>query len=236
MYRPLAWLLALVATLVLAPAGLLVARPLAISAQEVQGETVAGEGISFDILPGATEGRDPQAQDAERLQPYLFTFQRGAYIPEEAYPEAIIAQVIEGNFAFRVGPEDLVIVDPNDEETITIVEPTGPPDPDPANAPSYNDIGVVIGDDNRPCTTICAIRAGDTVQLDPGDTIYLPDNTTCFWCNVSGFAAQLRVFARLPAQTDATGFSWTQLQGIGTLQAEATPTARRWAGIATHCR
>jgi hypothetical protein len=124
----------------------------------------------------------------------------GAYIPERFNSQAMFVNVVAGSFAFRTqGPG--VIVTPQDNAlekytaTVSIKLGTDPNFRDPATPEDsvkpreFNDGGSFPCNLNPPGHALClldpdAFDDGVTfARLDAGDTVYLPDNSTCFLCN-----------------------------------------------------
>ena len=240
--RPLALVVALTAVLSMAPwliaaegkslqlanAGHATPSPASEEGANQAHQSLPGEGLGYQHDEGAgTDGSGRQ-----RLEVYDFVFDETAYIPERRYPEAMVVQVVSGSFSICVGDEDLVIVDPgfqddNDDKPkreIPIVREgsIGEPSCDlfSPQDPSGDFVRRLDGD---PCTELCALPPGTTVLIEEGATVYLPRATTCFWCNVTKGQASLRVFPVLP-QVNEVPFSWTELVGISTLEAEALAT------------
>jgi hypothetical protein len=125
----------------------------------------------------------------------------GAYIPERFNPDAMVVKVLAGVFAFRVqGPG--VVVDPQGQNTALekfIADPLiGPGENPNAQAAdqgkqrSYTVEGTFTCDVTLPDgRTVCLLQKVDFEQgntfarLEPGDTVYLPANSTCFLCNTN---------------------------------------------------
>ena len=123
----------------------------------------------------------------------------GAYIPERFNPQAMVVKVLDGQFAFRTqGPG--VIVDPQGQplESVRAVTPDEDSKPNPIGLGENPNAGrprTYVDDDPFPCYpprhghTLCELdpayfESGERfVRLDPGDTVFLPDNSTCFLCN-----------------------------------------------------
>lgn len=180
-----------------------------IGAQYDSGELsqLDGEGLSYEFI----ERGSSQGGGNKDLEQYIFTFEPEAAIPEHQYPEAMVVKVLAGQFGFRVGDEDLVIVEPRNNE-IQILEDTG----DPVKT---SDQIVAI----RPCTPLCALPPGETILIEEGSTVYLPGSVTCFWCNMMDSKAQLFVLPVIdPVIEQRVGpFSWTQMRGISGPAADA---------------
>jgi hypothetical protein len=146
----------------------------------------------------------------------------------------MIVSVRAGSFAFSAGDENLVVIDAAGAPipVLTTID-------DPPYFQESRRIQLVLVDDTgQPCTSLCAIPAGRTVLVQPGNTVYLPGGTTCFWCSIDTMGAELEVYAVLPSGAGPKQFSWTQLEGIGT--AWARPGAVRASillpGLAYGCR
>jgi hypothetical protein len=160
------------------------------------------EGLAITAL-----GALPEEESAYRAYVVEFT-EAGAYIPERFSSQAMVVTVLEGGFAFRPqGPG--VIVDTHGQplEKYTATAPIGfGDDPETAGGTrSYNVTG------EFPCTlnpagqVLCQLNpadfaAGDVfVRLEPNDTVYLPDDSTCFVCNtetiVPGAPVELLIWA-----------------------------------------
>jgi hypothetical protein len=184
-----------------------------------------GSGIRYEILPGTTQGGGGQ-----QLQPYLFTFDLYASIPGYPYSEPMIVSVRTGSFAFSAGNENLVVIDAAGAPIPMLATIDDPPH-------FLERRSVLVDDTGQPCISLCAIPAGQTVLVQPGNTVYLPGGTTCFWCSIDTMGAELEVYAVLPSGAGPKQFSWTQLKGIGT--AWAKPGAVRASmlpGLAYGCR
>jgi hypothetical protein len=140
-------------------------------------------GVRFDGDPADTS----VPVEADRLV--------GAYIPERFNSQAIVVKVITGDFAFRTqGPG--IIVDAQDEtlRTYTIDPPielgANPNDGGPRTFTDGADLTCALELHGK---KLCELEptlfrtedaATDTlVHLEPGDTVFLPDNSTCFLCN-----------------------------------------------------
>lgn len=175
------------------------------------------------------EGAGTDGSGRQRLEVYSFVFDDTAYIPERRYPEAMVVQVESGRFSICVGDEDLVIVDPgfqddNARRQIPILRESSIDEPSCDLFSRPDPSGDVVRTLNGyPCTQLCALPPGKTVRVEEGATVYLPKATTCFWCNVTGGEASLRVFPVLPQVNDVP-FSWTTLEGINPAEAEAFAT------------
>jgi hypothetical protein len=164
-----------------------------------------GEGIYFTPLERApTEGGGKKA-----LQGYSFTFQPEAYLPEYPYPEVMVVKVASGHFAFRVGEEDLVIVDPQGSK-ISILETID-------EITFGGEQGTVQTTGGSDCTTLCAIPPNVTVLIERDMTVYLPGETTCFFCNLTAGDAELIVY---PAVRQGDAFSWTLLNKVNAQQGD----------------
>jgi hypothetical protein len=165
-----------------------------------------GEGISFKPL----EESQTEGGGKKTLQSYLFTFESDAALPEYPYPEVMVVKVASGRFAIRVGNEDLVIVDPQGKPIwiTTVTE---------ENLVSGEENDVVRNGDGSECTTLCALPPDVTVLIEQDMTVYLPGDTTCFFCNMTDDDAELLVY---PAVPRGEAFSWTQLQKIQSHQGD----------------
>jgi hypothetical protein len=151
----------------------------------------------------------------------------GAYIPERFNSQAMVVKVLAGRFAFRVqGPG--VIVDPQgqDLERVKATEPNGAPNPIELGAnPNAGRPRTYADDGSFDCGlelhghTLCELdptefKSGEKfVRLDPGDTVFLPDNSTCFLCNterIDPTTGEIVESGGVPAElliwTPATGF------------------------------
>ena len=185
-----------------------------------------GSGISSLIESGATAGGGGQY-----LQPYLFTFEPLAGIPENAYAEPMIVKVVSGSFVLRVGPEDLVVVDAQGSPIPVLDEVRGDP--------GFQETGYYVADDTgQPCVTLCALYPEESVLVVAGQTVYLPGMVTCFWCNIDSQQAQLEVFAVLSANVSPSDFSWVRLENISVAGGPVGPGAVRAfvPGFAFGCR
>jgi hypothetical protein len=118
----------------------------------------------------------------------------GAYIPERFNSEAMVVRVLAGSFAFRTqGPGVIVDTQGQDLEGLKASTPidlgTDPETGTPrkyANADPY--LCNLLVHEHK----LCLLDPNDFtpddkhdvfVRLDPGDTVFLPDNSTCFLCN-----------------------------------------------------
>ncbi len=241
MHRPTTWLLACVVALVVAPSLLLIPGPRSVGAQE---GTEPFPGVQARIL---AEGRQDQP-GGRVLQPYEFTFEgpasldgTGAAIPEQTvdrtfiqseYP--VVVQVLRGEFALDLQEGDTALIDPRGTPIPVLVRISD------GLGPGY-DVAIperFVQDSNgQDCTTICAVPIDEPVRVEEGMTVFLPQGVACLVCSFDTNGAQLRVFALLDPGVDANQFEWYSGQGVnGPSAAEATPTARRWANPATHCR
>jgi hypothetical protein len=116
--------------------------------------------------------------------------------------------------------------------TIPIVDPID-------RDPFFQDSGFAVGDDTgQPCVSLCALPPKTAVLIQEGQTVYLPGQVSCFWCNISANTAELEVFAVLSVSASASDFSWARLQGIGTTGVSAGPSGLRASlpGLAIGCR
>lgn len=162
-----------------------------------------GAGISIEPVEGAPS----EGGGGKTLEQYIVTFEPTAYLPENRYPEAMVVKVQKGSFAIRVGEEDLVIVDPAGRQ-LSILESADYP------MVLRNDIGVVTDVDGNPCETLCALPPNQTVLVEEGSTLFIPEMVTCFLCNISGEFAELLVY---PAVLQGQKFSWTLLNEVTTV-------------------
>ncbi len=120
----------------------------------------------------------------------------GAYIPERFNSQAMVVKVMAGSFAFRTqGPG--VIVAPQDDTlekytaTASIQLGTDPNLREPGDPAirEFHDGGSFPCDLNPPGHALCLLEPTEFddgvtfARLDPGDAVYLPDNSTCFLCN-----------------------------------------------------
>jgi hypothetical protein len=217
-------------TLILTLALILV--PASISAQDGAFEDLNGGGLTVEgyLDEGDSKVSLDSQEGAEGVnwERSQWTFAVKAALPPAQYPEAMVVKVIDGSFAFRVGDEDVVIVDPQGAP-IPILESNGNPlstaepivsaTPTGANVQDQN-----VQDQNGDCTSLCILSPDETVMLETGFTVYLPGNVTCFFCNITdgGTAeAKLLVIAAVPA---GQNFSWTELDLVD-FATTATPVA-----------
>jgi hypothetical protein len=164
------------------------------------------------------------------LQPYLFTFDLYASIPGYPYSEPMIVSVRTGSFAFSAGDENLVVIDAAGAPIPLLATIDDPPH-------FLERRSVLVDDTGQPCISLCAIPAGQTVLVQPGNTVYLPGGTACFWCSIDTMGAELEVYAVLPSGAGPKQFSWTQLEGIGTTWARpGAVRASMLPGLAYGCR
>jgi hypothetical protein len=145
----------------------------------------------------------------------------GAYIPERFNSQAMVVKVLAGRFAFRVqGPN--VIVDPQGQplERVKASTPIGlGANPNAGTPRTYADDGSFDCGLELHGHTFCQLdpaefKSGEKfVRLDPGDTVFLPDNSTCFLCNterIDPTTGEIVESGGVPAElliwTPATGF------------------------------
>ena len=145
----------------------------------------------------------------------------GAYIPERFNSQAMVVKVLAGRFAFRVqGPN--VIVDPQGQplERVKASTPIGlGANPNAGTPRTYEDDGSFDCGLELHRHTLCQLdpaefKSGEKfVRLDPGDTVFLPDNSTCFLCNtdrIDPTTGDIVESGGVPAElliwTPATGF------------------------------
>ena len=174
-----------------------------------------------------------ESMEADRLYAVQFKAESaneaGAYIPERFNSQAMVVKVLAGRFAFRVqGPN--VIVDTQGQPleklkaSIPIELGENPDDKlaDPATSRTFD------YDSDYSCTlnlhgqNLCLLDPADFkaevkdtfVRLDPGDTVFLPDNSTCFLCNtdrIDPTTGQVVPSGGVPAElliwTPGTGFN-----------------------------
>jgi hypothetical protein len=171
----------------------------------------------------------------------------GAYIPERFNSEAMVVRVLAGSFAFRTqGPGVIVDTQGQDLEGLKAITPDGAPNPiDLGTDPETGTPRKYANADLYPCNllvhehTLCLLVPTDFtaedkhdvfVRLDPGDTVFLPDNSTCFLCNsgridedgndvpTGGIPAELLIWS---ATTGLNG----DLDNIATDMATPSPSA-----------
>ena len=168
----------------------------------------------------------------------------GAYIPERFTSQAMVVKVMVGSFAFRTqGPG--VIVAPQDNTlekyaaTASIMLGTNPNDRDPGDPATreFDDSGTLP----FPCTlnpsghALCLLDATEFddgitfARLDPGDTVYLPDNSTCFLCNteqIGSTPAELLIWTPTTGLTEIGGELARITNAMATPQSGSTPSAQ----------
>lgn len=203
------------------------------------------EGIS--VVRGQT-----LIEKGERLQSDTFTFDHGAYIPERIYPTGMVVKVQKGTFAFRVQSD--VLVDPQGAD-IQILEADSPIPVGsvPGGAHSFTANGPYINNCAGTAPTILCLlnpaivedqfmaTGGSSpypaeeilfVQLEPGFTVYLPDDTMCFFCNTTGTTGDdtspdnLGDQAALLVWSPTSGFSWYDAYQESQALASGTPVAQ----------
>ncbi len=218
---------------------------------------ILGVTLAFGITPGllAKQGvildEDPNFEDIivncgdgelcpdlEGFQTYDVLFLDAAYVPELTYTEAMVVMVVQGELAFRVQSDD-VIIDPQGAEgeargnelallhTDVPVE-FGEPPRDASRQPVYSDAGIFSDSDcSRPTVQdLCLLSpeqfADQTtfVKLVPGNIVYLPAGSTCFFCNVTSTGD---LEARVVVWTQGSDFSWY----VQSLADNPTPSAHR---------
>ena len=207
------------------------------------------EGIEQDLKYNFSEGleitplgEEPGVDDPP-FRAYSVKFAYGAFIPERTYDNAnpdqadaaMVVKVQAGTFAFRV-QSDGVIVDPQGNElkfvNVTPGIPFGSSPNDATPTPSYTLDGAAPGciAGGVPDQGLCLLDPDaftdeqTYVQLEQGYTVYLPDGSTCFFCNTTELGdetAELLVWSAA-----ASEFSWYQLYLEGLAYASATPTAQ----------
>jgi len=156
---------------------------------------------------------DESGRQGEQLQSFDVTIAPNAYIPERTYPESMVVKVQSGTFAFRVQSD--VLVDPEaDDFAILEANPPiplgGNPEEDRVGR-TFDPVGTVENCSGTAPQSLCLldpdVLGENFVRLQAGDLVYLPDNSTCFFCNTTELDAE----AELLVWTPATGFSWQQL-------------------------
>ena len=157
----------------------------------------------------------------------------GAYIPERFNSQAMVVKVLAGQFAFRTqGPG--VIVAPQDQylekytATASIAlggDPNARNPGDPERR-EFIDGGLFPCDLNPLGNALCELQPGEFddeltfARLDPGDTVYLPDNSTCFLCNSEQIGA-----------TPAEVLIWTPTTGFAEIGGELESIAKSMASL-----
>ena len=186
------------------------------------------EGLQVTATPEVATTTDGAAPD--RLYNVRFTgeqgvpgevdYETGAYIPERNSPEAMVVEVVAGNFAFRAqrSPGVIVVTQGPELETYTAtvsIRPGENPN-DRAQGREFKEAGEPFNCDQNLSDgrVVCLLDTEDVarfeqgeifVRLEPGDTIYLPDNSMCFLCNTE------RIDSTVPAElliwSSTTGFT-----------------------------
>jgi hypothetical protein len=171
----------------------------------MQGEDQESDFADIAVTCDGEQCNYPDDADPNARRNYEVVFLPTAYVPERAYPEALVVKVIQGELAFRVQSDD-VIVDPQgdagDEQGIDIPllettdpVPFGQPPSTLSPLPVYNDTGTSISDadcSRPPLQGLCLLPPElfadqqTFIELSAGDIVYLPAGSTCFFCNVSG--------------------------------------------------
>ena len=175
---------------------------------------------NFDDIEITCNGE--QCDDVGGRRIYEVDFLPTAYIPEQTYPEAMVVLVVEGELAFRVQSND-VIVDPqgNEGEPSTEIPllvtdqvvAFGQSPKDASPQPIYSDNGTLSDAEcSRPSIEdLCLLdpaKFSDQVtfvKLEAGDIVYLPAGSTCFFCNVTDTGDE---HARVLVWAPGTDFSW----------------------------
>lgn len=205
------------------------------------GETKA-EGIKVAPVSSSTD----QSRELS-----VVTFEQGGYTIDDSAPSLLVAKVLSGSFAFRVqGP---VLIDPQGEDIEVLQAHPGfgvGVEPPPGNF--FEPVGRIVfdhcpvaGPPGQP-TTLCQIdpdivakeagvdanKTNLFVRLVIGDTVVIPPNVQCFFCNVTGIenspatpaatATASADDAQLLVWTEA-GFDWGAFAN-GQLGNPATPT------------
>lgn len=203
--------------LILVLAAIVSTAPALLAKQDPEVQQDLESSFAEDIT--ITTSDDPGEQ-GDQLQAFDVTFAAHAYIPERTYPESMVVKVQSGAFAFRVQSE--VLVDPEGDSIPVLT--ADPPidlganpnaifvDDDPNNDERiFTEAGTVQNCSGTAPNTLCLldpdVLGENFVQLVAGDLVYLPDNSTCFFCNT----AELDAEAELLVWAPATGFSWHQL-------------------------
>jgi hypothetical protein len=181
--------------------------------------------VRFIGEAGTSEGGSAQAGTPDSGN------EAGAYIPESFNSQAMVVKILAGQFAFRTqGPG--VIVAPQDqylEKYIATASIALGGDPNDRNAgePATRDFtvgGSFACDLNPHGNALCELRPGEFgdertfARLDPGDTVYLPDNSTCFLCNSEQIGS-----------TPAEVLIWTPTTGAGEIGGELQSIANSMA-------
>ena len=165
-----------------------------------------GEGLAVMPLPSPPGSKSP---------PAVVTFDGGAYIPQQAANTTLVAKVVTGVLTLRV-LGDLVIAPTSQGIPVVVADPSAvgqlPPDHVPEVAIPFLDTGQVIsasdclgGQVDAPGGSqpaLCEVNpevlkqrapgAPDGnyfVVLYPGTTVVVPPDTQCFFCNITGSAA-----------------------------------------------
>jgi hypothetical protein len=170
--------------------------------RERMGEQVFRQDCDSNFSEGLEIAAGPAGRSAEAEQLYAVRFigeqgyETGAYIPERFNSEAMVVRVLAGRFAFRVqGPD--VVVDPQGQPLerlkasipIRLGENPNVQAADRGMMRTYIDDSEFHCDLNPQGQRLCLLdpadfASGDTfVRLDQGDTVFLPENSTCFLCN-----------------------------------------------------
>ena len=182
-------------------------------------EIQVGCGVEFSECP-----------EVDGNQTYTVGLSDSAYFPEIPYPETMVVKVMSGTLAFRTsGPG--VVVEFQRNELFRRVSDVPLPFGTPANTlnplPNYDQGDALNSGDcsNSQLGTECilnpAVFADEMtfVELLEGDIVYVPANSTCFFCNITGIdspgtvvpgnnAAVVQVWA--PGQQGTTWFDLSQ--------------------------
>jgi hypothetical protein len=213
------------------------------------------EGLEVTSTPEVTPATGGAAPD--RLYNFRFTgvqgvageedYFTGAYIPERNSPEAMVVEVVAGNFAFRAqkSPGVIVVAQGPELETYTANIPIGLGENpnDRAQGREFREEGAPFDcvqnlPDGR---VICLLDTEDIdrfeegeifVRLEPGDTVYLPDNSMCFLCNTERIdpnaPAELLIWSSTTGFTGALEFA---TNSVSSPQSDSTATMQGSSGI-----
>jgi hypothetical protein len=183
------------------------------SARQYEGEW--GEGLTIEPV---REGEGEGALDA-----FGVWFAPHSFVPEVEYAAAMIVKVQQGTFAFRAQNE--VVIDPQgDYLAVLMAMPRiqfgqTPAAVDQQYLPTAMTVPGCLG---TPPTVLCVVGESvlgeGYVRLEPGDLVYLPENSTCFFCNTTPLEAE----AQLLVWSQATAFQQRSMTGTPT---PASPVA-----------
>lgn len=152
-----------------------------------EGPGTWGEGLTITQNDGA-------GRVGVQMRSYSVAFEPGAFVPEERFPEAMVVKVVSGTFAFRAQSD--VLIDPQGGDIVLLkADPVVPVEHLPAPEQQFKDDGMTLANcAGTAPQTLCLVNPtilmGRYVKLTPGFLVYLPDATTCFFCNTKDIVTE----------------------------------------------